>query len=164
MSITSRLWTIIIYDIFVYSKLTLECHFWLQICFMLLQQSSDQWWKQGLRRTRKLRQCTNWKVNLRICELAKASSKENWSVQLIHPAGPSSWSVQLVRPAGPSSRSVQQVRPTYFKKSLKTKSKESLSHRLKNLFKHVARCTCFQVHMLPIAHIANCPCCKLHVM
>ena len=43
--------------------------------------------KQGLRRTRKLRQCTNWKENLRICELAKASNKKNWSVQLVHPAG-----------------------------------------------------------------------------
>ena len=36
--------------------------------------------EQGLRRTRKLRQCTNWKVNLQICELAKASKIENWSV------------------------------------------------------------------------------------
>ena len=51
-----------------------------------------------------LRSCDNknWKVNLRRCELAKASSKEN---------GLSSWFVQLVRPAGPSSRSVQQVCP-----------------------------------------------------
>ena len=56
-------------------------------------------YKQGLRRTRKLRQCTNWKVNLRICRLAKASSKKNWSVQLVCPAGPSNWSVQLVCPA-----------------------------------------------------------------
>ena len=43
--------------------------------------------KQGLRRTRKLRQCTNWKANLRICKLAKASNKKNWSVQLVRPAG-----------------------------------------------------------------------------
>ena len=49
--------------------------------------------EQGLRRTRKLRQCTNWKVNLQICKLAKASSKENWCVQLVRPADPSSWSV-----------------------------------------------------------------------
>ena len=53
--------------------------------------------EQGLRRTRKLRQCTNWKENLRICELAKASNKKNWSFQLVCPAGPSSWSVQLDR-------------------------------------------------------------------
>ena len=67
--------------------------------------------KQGLRRTWKLRQCTNWKENLRICELAKASNKENWSVQLIRPADPSSWFVQLIRPADPSSWSVQLICP-----------------------------------------------------
>ena len=59
--------------------------------------------KQGLRRTQKLRQSANWKVNLRICELAQASNKENWPVQLVRPASLSSWSVQLVCPAGPSS-------------------------------------------------------------
>ena len=67
--------------------------------------------KQGLRRTRKLRQCTNWKNNLPICELAKASNKKNWSVQLVCPAGSSSWYVQLVCPAGPYSWSVQLVCP-----------------------------------------------------
>ena len=51
------------------------------------------WIKQGLRRTRKLRQCTNWKVSLLICKLTKASNKENWSAQLVCPAGRSSWSV-----------------------------------------------------------------------
>ena len=35
--------------------------------------------KQGLRRTRKLRQCTNWKVS--------------WFVKLVRPAGLSNWSV-----------------------------------------------------------------------
>ena len=69
--------------------------------------------KQGLRRTRKLWQCTNWKVNLRIWKLAKASNRENWSVQLVRPAGSSSWYVQLVRPAGPSSWSVQLIRWAY---------------------------------------------------
>ena len=39
--------------------------------------------KKGLCRTRKLRQCTNWNVNLQICKLAKASSITNWSVQLV---------------------------------------------------------------------------------
>ena len=53
--------------------------------------------KQGLRWTWKLWQCTNWKVNLRICKLAKASNKENWSVQLIPPAGVSSWSARQTR-------------------------------------------------------------------
>ena len=76
-------------------------------CFWILKVKV----KQGLRRTRKLRQCTNWKENLRICELAKASNKKNWSVQLVRPAGSSSWYVQLVRPAGPSSGSVQLVHP-----------------------------------------------------
>ena len=52
--------------------------------------------KQGLRQTWKLRQCTNWKVNLWICELAKAWNKKNWSVQLDRLAGLSSWSFQLV--------------------------------------------------------------------
>ena len=56
--------------------------------------------KQGLCQTQKLRQCTNWKGNFRICELAKASNKNNWSVQLVRPADPSSWSVHLVRSAG----------------------------------------------------------------
>ena len=37
------------------------------------------------------------------------SNKENWSVQLIRPAGPFSWSIQLVRPAGLFSWSVQLV-------------------------------------------------------
>ena len=68
--------------------------------------------KQGLCRTRKLWQCTNWKVNLKICELAKASNEESWPIQLISPAGgPFSWSFQLVCPADPSSWSVQLVRP-----------------------------------------------------
>ena len=40
--------------------------------------------------TRKLRQCTNWKVNLWICELTRASNKENWSIQLIRPTSLSS--------------------------------------------------------------------------
>ena len=53
----------------------------------------------------------SWKVNLWICEMAKASNKENWSVQLVRPACPSSWFVQLVRPAGPSSWFVQLVLP-----------------------------------------------------
>ena len=115
--------------------------------------------------------CDNVQTERKIFEYAnwprlyiKRTGPSSWFYQLVRPNSPSSWSVQLVRPAGPSSWSVQLVCPAYFKKSLKTKSKESLSHRLKNLFKHVARCTCFQVHMLPIAHIANCPCCKLHVL
>ena len=57
------------------------------------------------------RQFTNWKVNLLICKLSKASNKENWSVQLIRPPALSSWSVQLVRPAGLSSWFVQLARP-----------------------------------------------------
>ena len=40
--------------------------------------------KQGLRRTWKLLRCTNWMVNLWICKVARASNKENWSIQLIH--------------------------------------------------------------------------------
>ena len=44
--------------------------------------------KQGLCRTRKLRQWTNWKENLWICQLAKASNKK-----LVCPAGPFRWSV-----------------------------------------------------------------------
>ena len=80
--------------------------------------------EQGLRRTRKLRQFTNLKKNLRICKLAKASNKKNWSIQLVCPAGLSCWfvhlvcsaglfrwSVQLVCPDGSSSWSVQLVRP-----------------------------------------------------
>ena len=67
--------------------------------------------KQGLRRTQKLRQCTNWKENLRVCKLAKASNKKKWSVQLVHLAGLSSWSVQLVLPASSSSWFIQLVRP-----------------------------------------------------
>ena len=63
--------------------------------------------KQGLRWTRKLQICTNWNINLRICELAKASNKKNWPVQLVYPAGLSSWPVKLANPAGPSSWSVQ---------------------------------------------------------
>ena len=39
--------------------------------------------KQGLCRTRKLRQCKNLKVNLRIYEPAKASNIENCFVQLV---------------------------------------------------------------------------------
>ena len=101
--------------------------------------------KQRLRRTRKLWQYTNWKVNLRMCELAKASRKENWSVQLVCPAGPSSWSVQLVHLAGLSSWSVQLVRPA-------------------GLSKHVAICTCCQLQVLPVAHVASCTCCLLHVL
>ena len=66
--------------------------------------------KQGLRRTRNLRQCTNWKENLRICELAQASNKKNWSVHLVCQDGPSRWSVSLVRLAGPSCWSVSLVR------------------------------------------------------
>ena len=61
----------------------------IKICELLLTLKAQRGPienKQGFRRT-------NWKVNLRICELAKASNKENWSVQLICPAGPSSWSV-----------------------------------------------------------------------
>ena len=46
--------------------------------------------KQGLRWTRQLRKCTNWKVNIQICKLAKASNKENWSVQLVSTSGLSS--------------------------------------------------------------------------
>ena len=56
--------------------------------------------QQGLHRTRKLQQCTNLKGNLWICELAKASNKNNWSVQQVCKAGPSSGSVKLVRSAG----------------------------------------------------------------
>ena len=48
-------------------------------------------YKQGLHRTQKLRQRTNWAVNLRISKLAKAQNQENWSVQLIHPADLSCW-------------------------------------------------------------------------
>ena len=44
--------------------------------------------KQGLHRTRKLRQFSNCKVNLRICELAKTSNKENWSIQQVFLADP----------------------------------------------------------------------------
>ena len=58
---------------------------------------------KGLRWTQKVRQCTNWKENLRICELAKASNRKNWSIQLVRSAGLFKWSVQLVCPAGPSS-------------------------------------------------------------
>ena len=39
--------------------------------------------KQGLRQTQKLRQYTNWKVNVQTYELAIASNIENWSVQLV---------------------------------------------------------------------------------
>ena len=49
--------------------------------------------KQGLRWTRKLRQCTIWKVRFWMCKVAKASSIENWSVQLVCLADPFSWSV-----------------------------------------------------------------------
>ena len=42
--------------------------------------------KQGLRRTRELRQCTNWKVNLQICQLVRIC-------ELVRLADPSSWSV-----------------------------------------------------------------------
>ena len=44
--------------------------------------------KQGLRWTRKLQQSTNWKVNLRIYKLAKASKIENWSFKLVCLADP----------------------------------------------------------------------------
>ena len=37
--------------------------------------------KHGLHWTQKLGQLTNWKVNLWICKLAKASNIESWSVQ-----------------------------------------------------------------------------------
>ena len=39
--------------------------------------------KRGLRQTQKLRQYTDCKDNLWICELDKASNIENWSVQLV---------------------------------------------------------------------------------
>ena len=53
-------------------------------------------YKQSCCPAQKLRQCTNWKVNLRIYKLTKASNIENWSVQLICLADPFSWSVWLI--------------------------------------------------------------------
>ena len=73
---------------------------------MTVATSFDRHEKQGLCRTRKLRQCTNLKENLRICELAKASNRNNWSVQLVCLAGPFSWPVQQVCPVGLTSRPI----------------------------------------------------------
>ena len=47
--------------------------------------------KQGLRWTWKLRQCTNWKLNLSMCKLEEALKINNWYVQLICLADQSSW-------------------------------------------------------------------------
>ena len=52
--------------------------------------------EQGLRQTWKLRQCAKWKVNLLICEPAKASNREKWSVRLVCLADTLSWSVLLI--------------------------------------------------------------------
>ena len=71
-------------------------------------QNSDLLQNKGIVR---LGSCNNVQTERSIFEYAKASNKENWSVQLVHSAGPFSWSVQLVRPAGLSSWSVQLVRP-----------------------------------------------------
>ena len=121
--------------------------------------------KQGLRRTRKLRQCTNWKDNLRICELAKASNKKNWSVQLVRPAGSSSWSVQMVCPAGLSSWSVQLVCPagpsSWSIQLVCPTGLPSKVHLLQSA--RVAKCTCCKVYVLQSACVAKCTCCKVHL-
>ena len=52
--------------------------------------------QQGLCRIWKMGQCKNWKANLRIWELAKASNVENWSSQLVCLADPFSLSIFLI--------------------------------------------------------------------
>ena len=72
-----------------------------------------EWLNQGShKKTRPLSDsvaATMHKLKHQICKLAKASSKENWSIQLVRPSGLSSWSVQLVSPSGPSNWYVQLV-------------------------------------------------------
>ena len=96
-----------------------------------------------------LRQCTNWKVNFPISKLAKASSKENWSIQQVCPADPSSWSMLLIHLADLSC----------------TAHVSCMCRKLHVLpIVYAANFTWYKLHVLQIAHVANCTWCKLHVL
>ena len=70
-------------------------HTYMDVCKIIL--------KNGLRWTRKLRQYKNWKVNLQICKMVKASNREKWSVRLVCLADTLSWSILLIHLADFSS-------------------------------------------------------------
>ena len=98
--------------LFINVYLNFHQNVYLNVCmnaFMIFYKIS----KQGLRRTRKLRQCTNWKkifeyVNWPRLQI-KRTGPSSWSVQLVRPAVLSSWSFQLVHPIGPSGWSIKLV-------------------------------------------------------
>ena len=124
-------------------------HWNKSICFSLLFSLSLREAfkrKQGLRQTRKLRQYTNWNINIQICKLAEASNIKNWSVQLVHPADMSSWSVQLVCSAGLSSWSIQLVLLA-----------DPFTHCILHVFFYILHPTCCILHIASyMLHLTHC--------
>ena len=99
---------------------------------------------QGLRPTRKLLQCTNWKVNLWICELAKAD--QSICFVLIH------YNMQhAIGLIHYNMQSACVVKCTCYK-----------VHML--LSACVVKCTYCKVHVFQSAHVVKCICCKVHML